>query len=260
MPLDTSIVLNWAISLVELNITISSAPSKSKTIESELDTDKLDVSTLTVRTSAEPLTTSSIFILIESEPLPVEPLIDIDDAEGASITNSSSPPVADPLTTTFRSIDPAITFAATLETVTTDDADVSPFFPSTPAREKVAPPLEFKNIVIAPVAVPENDTWPPFSVTINVAACTSATSLILAAEATTAAWADDAAETASASTLAITVGFAACAASTTAFTAAASVRFTVELVSAAVLTAVARALVTSRPASPPPAALINPAT
>ena len=140
-----------------------------------------------MRTSALPLTTSSIFILIVSEPVPVEPLMDIELAKGASMTNSSSPEVADPLTTTFRSIAPAIVFVATLVIVTSEAVDVSPSLPSTPARENVAPPLEFKDIVIAPVAVPENDISPPLSLTINVAACTAATSSILEADATTEA-------------------------------------------------------------------------
>ena len=166
---------------------MSSAAAKSKTIESELVTDNSEVFTMTSRTSAEPGVASSTFIVILSAPAPVVPLIFIDVAAGASIINSSSPAVAAELTTKFNATDPAIDFDAILSIVTTDAELVSPSLPSTPARAKVAPPLEFNVIVMAPVAVPANETTPALSLTTNDADCTAATSSILFAASTTAA-------------------------------------------------------------------------
>ena len=167
VPFEISIVSKLATLLAAFNITMSSTASKSKTIESELETDKFDVSIVTSRTSDTLAVVSSTFIVILSAPEPVAPLMFIDVASGASIMNSSSPSVAAELTTTFNATEPPIDFDAILSIVTTDAVPVSPSLPSTPAREKVAPPAAFNVIVIAPVAVPENETTPPLSLTTN---------------------------------------------------------------------------------------------
>ena len=174
--------------------------------------------------------------------------------------NASSPEVALAVTTTAKSTDPAIDLLATLSTVTTEASASVLFFPSTPARENDAPPLAFKTTTMVPLAEPPNVTTSFASETVNVADWTSPTPPIVVASPTALALlAADAAAT-SVSTPDIAVGFAVFAASITAFTASAFVKSTDKELSDAVLTVCDNAFVTSRPAAPPPAAAISPAT
>ena len=151
-------------------MTISSAPSKSKTIESKPDTTIDEVSIVKLRTSAEPETTSSTLITALLLPSPMEPRSSMLVAFGAFTTILSSPAVPAPVKTTVKSTEPAISLVAMLLTTTTCASDALLAFPSTPPREKVAPPEEFSVITTEPAAVPLKLISPDDSETMNVAA------------------------------------------------------------------------------------------
>ena len=190
-----------------------------------------------MRTSVSLDVLSAILIEILSAPSPIEPRRVIFVASGASITKTSAPEVALAVTTTVRSIDPAIDLLAMLSTVTTEASAVVLFFPSTPARENDAPPLAFRVMTMVPLAEPPNVTTSFASETVNVADWTSATPPMVVASPTELALLAAVDAAASVSTPDIAVGFAAFATSITAFTAFAFVKSIEDELSEAVMTA-----------------------
>ena len=148
-----------------MRATLSSSDAKSNTNLSFAPTVKPSDINSSDLVSTSPGVSSAILILTSLLPSPKDPLSVIFVASGAFTIKESSPAVEASVTTAVNSPVKSISFSFRLVITAISPALSAPF---TPARLKLAPPVELAVRTILPVAVPEKEITSEVSVTINV--------------------------------------------------------------------------------------------